>query len=80
MCYVNVYAAQHYTDPNLEQSGTIWNNLEQSGRSERKFRIFLKFYFGFNCLCSSEVPQEYYCVYSHLNFVSVELTSLVFHL
>ena len=31
MCYVDVYAAQHYTDP----------NLEQSGRSEREqFRIF----------------------------------------
>ena len=72
MYYVDIYASQHYTDP----------NLEQSGRSERKkFRIFSKFDFGswFNCWCLSEVPQEYYCVYSHLNFVSAELTLSVFH-
>ena len=71
MYYVDIYAAQHYTD----------RNLEQSGRSERKrFRIFLKFTLkvGFNCWCLSEISQEYYCLYSHLIFVSAELTSLVF--
>ena len=63
MCYVNIYAAQHYT----------YKNLEQSGRSERKkFRIFSKF-----DSFLSEALQEYFCVYSHLNFASVELTSLV---
>ena len=72
MYYVDIYAAQHYTD----------RNLEQSGRSERKrFRIFLNLTseVGFNFWGLSEVSQEYYCLCSHLNFVSVELTSLGFH-
>ena len=73
MYYVDIYAAQHCTDP----------NLEQSSKSERKkIKMFLMFDFGswFKlCWCLSEVPQEYYCVYSHLNFVNAELTSLVFH-
>ena len=50
MHYVDVYAAQHYTDP----------NLEQSGRFERKqFRIFLTLTLGLglNCRCLSEVPH-----------------------
>ena len=76
MCYEDVYAAQHYTDP----------NLEQSGRSERKIQNFLEVLLRKLVLTVGvylkflEVPQEYYCVYSHLNFVSVELTTLVFHL
>ena len=37
MRHMNIYAAQHYTDP----------NLEQSRRSEtKKIRIFSKFDFG----------------------------------
>ena len=35
MCFVNIYAAQHHTDPNLEQSG-----------GEKKNRILSKFDFG----------------------------------
>ena len=62
-------------DPNLGQSG-------RSGLTEKnsEFSRGLTLEVGFNCSCLSEIPQEYYCVYSHLNFVSVELTSLVFHL
>ena len=37
MYYADIYAAQHYTDPILEQSG---------GSERKKFRIFLKFDFG----------------------------------
>ena len=70
--YICIYAVQHYTDP----------NLEQSGRSEKKNAEFsgsLTSEVGFNYWCLAEVPQEYYCVYFHLNFVSVESTSSVFH-
>ena len=73
MWYEIIYAAQHYTD----------SNLEQSGRSERKkpnFSRSLTSEVGFNYSCLSEAVHEYYCVYSHLSFVSVELTSSVFHL
>ena len=35
---------------------------------------------GFGCSCSSDAVHEYYCVYSHLSFVSVKLMSSVFHL
>ena len=70
MCYVNIYAAQHYTDPNLEQSEETKSEFSQSSTSE------VGFYYS--CLC--EALQEYYCVYSHLSFASVELTSSVFHI
>ena len=72
MHFDDIYAAQHYTDP----------NQEEFGRSERKKEIqnFLEVSeVAFNCWCLSEALQEYYCVYSNLNFVSVELTSLVFY-
>ena len=79
MYHVNIYAAQHYTDPNPEQSGKSWT---------KKIQNFLLVWLGFNCLevsfncqlCLSKALQEYYCDYSHLSFVSVEITSLVFHL
>ena len=53
----------------------IWNNLV--GLKEKIQSLTLEV--GFNCCCLSEVPQEYYFLYSHLNFVNVKLTSLVFH-
>ena len=34
---------------------------------------------GFSYSCLFEAVQEYYCVYSHPDFVSVELMSSVFH-
>ena len=34
---------------------------------------------GFSYSCLTGAVQEYYCNYSHLSFVSVELTSSVFH-
>ena len=46
---------------------------------EKKSRL-RKLPVGFGCSCLSEAVQEYYCVYSHLSFVSVELMSSVFHL
>ena len=67
ICTMYVYAVQHYTN----------SNLEQSGRSEEKnseFSRSLTSEVGFNCWCLSEVAQEYYCACSHLNFVSAELT------
>ena len=65
MYYVDIYAAQHYTDRNLV--GLKEKNSE--------FSRNLTLEVDFNCCCLSEVPQEYYCLYSHLNFVSVKLTS-----
>ena len=70
MWYENIYAAQHYAD----------SNLEQSGRFEGKKSLSLTSEVGFGYFCLSEAVQEYYCVYSHLSFVSVEFMSSVFHL
>ena len=54
----------------------ILNNLEDL--KEKKSRS-LTLEVGFSYSCLSEAVQEYYCVCSHPNFVSVELMSSVFH-
>ena len=72
MWYEHIYAAQHYTDSNLEQSG-------RSEREKREYSRSLTSEVGFNYSCLSEAVQEYYCVYSHLSFVNVQLKSSVFH-
>ena len=58
----------------------IWNNLVDLKRKRSEISRSLTSEVGFNCLCLSEALEEYYCVYSHLRFVSVELTSLMFQL
>ena len=58
----------------------IWNNLVDLKEKNSEFSRSLTSEIGFNCSCLSEALQEYYCVYSHLSFASVELTSLVFNL
>ena len=57
----------------------IWYNLVDLKETYSEFSRSLTLEVSFNCWCLSEVPQEYFCLYPHLNFVSVELTSLVFH-
>ena len=57
----------------------IYNNLDDL-KKKSEFSRSLTLEAGSNYSCLSEAVQEYYCVYSHLSFVSVELTPSVFHL
>ena len=57
----------------------IYNNLVDLKEKNSEFSRSLTLEVGFNCWCLSEVLQEYYCLYSHINFVSVKLMPLVFH-
>ena len=58
----------------------IQNNLVDPKEKKPNFSRSLTSEVGFNYSCLSEAVHKYYCVYSHLSFVSVELTSSVFHL
>ena len=59
----------------------IWNNLvDLKEKKKPKLSQSLTSECGFNYSCLSEAVPEYYCVYSHLSFVNVEVTSSVFHL
>ena len=58
----------------------IWNNLVDLKEKISEFSRRLTSEVGFDCSCFSEAVQECHCVYSHLSFVSVELTSSVFPL
>ena len=58
----------------------ILNNLEDLKEKKPRISQSLTSEVGFSYSCLSGAVQEYYCVYSHLNFVSLELTSSVFYL